>query len=771
MDTKDALTHLHKLLRESRLDQAETFLREALADMARDGDLDGEKVLLNEQIGFFRDCGKFPEALEAAARARTLFEDAGETDSIAYATTLLNCANAYRAAGVWEKAEETYETVLEMFSQLLTEEYDLYASYWNNLALLYQDTARWEDARAALKRALSYAEKEGDEIKIAISNSNLAATLLQLKDLPAALSCLKRAKEILSNRSPSDFHYSSVLSGFGDYWALKNRPEKAAAYYEAALSEIALHMGHCPFYEMTLEKALDCYPGRARAEKTAVALAREYYETFAKEPLQTLMPALFQKIAVGIICEGSEYLGFDDAVSRDHDFGPGFCIWAPKDVSEEDFAALRLFYERLPREYYGLERRSSKEGRGRLGVWRLQDFFLEYFGTPHPPRTLGNWLGADSHRLLLFAKGSVFHDPANLLNDARRMVAAGYPFGARLRLCAQELGVLAQAGQYNYQRCLRRGDVATAHCYEMRFCIHALRAWLLLEDIYPPYEKWLLRAMDWCSLPGAGIVRAYVQKLMERADLDGNMNAVTDMMTEICKMIEEAFAMTMQTKPAADHFLADTAEQLAQRAENETLAENMARLEFETFDSVQNIGGRAECQDNWETFRIMRVSQYFYWPADLMRAWYDYFQACAESGRNLITEKYAYMMESTDPKRFAAMRDKLPVLPEDFKKLRDAIVEIQVGWMEDFAKRYPALAAHARRIRTALDSAEETSYETYLRGELSVYPPAVLYGYGRWIVELNQKGWNLAEKTMELTVRAYGYRDLTEAERKMAEKG
>lgn len=38
------------------------------------------------------------------------------------------------------------------------------------------------------------------------------------------------------------------------------------------------------------------------------------------------------KIAVGLVGEGSDCFGFDDKISRDHDWGPGFAIWIPEET-------------------------------------------------------------------------------------------------------------------------------------------------------------------------------------------------------------------------------------------------------------------------------------------------------------------------------------------------------------------------------------------------------------------------------------------------------
>lgn len=47
---------------------------------------------------------------------------------------------------------------------------------------------------------------------------------------------------------------------------------------------------------------------------------------------------------------------------------------------------------------------------------------------------------------------------------------------------------------------------------------------------------------------------------------------------------------------------------------------SIIRMEWELFDKVQNIGGRASCQDQWSTFQIMRSSQLLAWTPELLTA-------------------------------------------------------------------------------------------------------------------------------------------------------
>lgn len=773
MDIQSVMTKLDALLHESRLEEADVFLADAIAQAEDCGEVDAQKMLLNEQIGFFRDCGRFPEALTAAAKARALFESRGETDTISYATTLLNCANAYRAAGEYQQAADAFETVRTLYTALLPPDDDRIAGLWNNLSLLHQELGEWDDACRCLEQALEIAERIGDETKIAISDTNLAVSLLQSGETDRALSLLQQANAILCGKSPSDFHYSAVLAGFGDVYFKLADYDRAATYYEMALAEIDLHMGQNNFYAIVSDNLAQAYAKQHadRPRLSGMELCRRFYRAFGEPMLRRSFPELVPQLAIGLAGEGSECLGYDDALSQDHDFGPGFCIWVSDNMPQADVERLQKSYDALPKQYYGFVRKNQKESAGRIGVCRIGSFFHRLIGLHRPPTTLAEWRSAEEASLAAAISGEIFSDPSGEFTQMRQTIEAGYPEPVYLRRLAQALGRMAQCGQYNYIRMRRRGERAAAQLYLTQFCRNTMQAAHLLCHVYAPYEKWICKSTR--QLPGFAELAQQIESLLlmppqigvpDDPAHDAACEKIEAICGEIAKIVKQRHAIP--TSP--DGYLMPLAESLAEQAEQiesqSLVADQIAELEFHAFDTVQNTDGRAACQNDWETFRIMRHSQYVYWPKALSEAWRDYFAAALDQGRNLISEKYAWMMESTDPEKFDQLRCQLPQLTDEFIKMREAIVAIQVTWMEEFAAKYPKLALRARRIHTSEDTKYDTSFETYLRGELSVYPPEILYGYGRWIVSLYQEGKNLQMMTMEDTVHAYGYTGLEQAE-------
>lgn len=205
-----------------------------------------------------------------------------------------------------------------------------------------------------------------------------------------------------------------------------------------------------------------------------------------------------------------------------------------------------------------------------------------------------------------------------------------------------------------------------------------------------------------------------------------------------------------------------------QTVTKEELVEAIVRLEWQAFDKVENEGGRADCQNDWNTFSVMRKSQYLAWTRELLESFYVDFVEANQRNWNLITEKYGRMMESTAPEEYEKIAAQLPECSEQKRAIVEQIAEIQVEWMEEFAKEYPYMAGNARTIRKETDNPFNTSYETYLKGELMTYSDRTLSMYGRWIVELKKQDDNLAKRIMTNTALLYGYTSLEAAEKSLA---
>ncbi|MGN0642778.1 MAG: DUF4125 family protein [Huintestinicola sp.] len=756
MDINEIFARTDELLHECKLDEAESYLNSSLEEAESGGYNDAAAAILNELAGFYRDCGKFDRSLECCQKSEELFERMGAKDTPQYAAAMLNSANAYRAAGLNDLAYDCYNRIYTHLQKYGCDN-SLYASYYNNLALLHQENCRWEDACECLEKALELLKKQPDsETRTAISLTNLSVCRLRLGMKAEAKESAEKALGFFRGLSPSDFHYSAALASMGDILFSEGSFEKAAEYYEAALSEIELHMGRNNFYDIVSENLGAAYEKMGGRPKIGgLELCRRYFETFGRPMLKKCFGDILGKIACGLSGEGSECLGFDDEFSADHDYGPSFCIWTDDETYDKYGDALRKAYDLLPKSFMGMSRLETPHGTGRTGVIRITAHLEKFTGYRHVPDSEGEWLTTDDALLSCAVSGEIFMDYSGEFTDIRRQLRVSQPESVRLKKLAQQLGLMAQSGQYNYPRCLKRKDTVTAGLYLSEFMQSTMRAAHILCGRYAPYTKWLFRSTQ--ELPQLSSVTKKISLLTEgKCDIAAKIE-------EICAVILAELKKQLLSD-SDETYLGVQAEIVSRYADRISLSEKIIALEWKCFDKVQNEGGRADCQDDWDTFSKMRRSQYYTWPLELLSSLYEDFTSAVSDGRNPISEKYGFMMQSTAPDRFEEVKAMLPEISEQKAALRDAIVEIQVGMMEDFAKKYPRLAGQARVIRTSSDTIYQTSYETYLRGELSTYSDITLEMYGRFIVSLYKEGKNLAEEIMNISVHLYRYSSLDEAE-------
>ena len=164
-------------------------------------------------------------------------------------------------------------------------------------------------------------------------------------------------------------------------------------------------------------------------------LCRLYYEEVGAPALKARFPELMSRAAVGLAGQGSDCLGFDDAYSRDHDFGPGFLVWLTDGDYAEYGAALQRAYDELPREFRGFTRRPTHTGAQRVGVMRTTDFYNYYIGCT-VPESLMKWVRIQEHFLATCTSGEVFEDGLGEFTSIRNALLPCYPEDVRRKKLA-----------------------------------------------------------------------------------------------------------------------------------------------------------------------------------------------------------------------------------------------------------------------------------------------------------------------------------------------
>ena len=228
-----------------------------------------------------------------------------------------------------------------------------------------------------------------------------------------------------------------------------------------------------------------------------IELARKYYEAFGAEMIREQFPEYQEIIAAGLTGSGSECYGYDDGISGDHDFEPGFCLFIPGEdiVDRKTEFQLERAYAKLPAEFEGYRRQKMAPAGGqRHGVLRIEAFFTERIGCLPENMMAEEWLRIPEYALAEAVNGEMFRDDAGLMEDQRRILR-NMPEDIRKKRLAGHLLMMAQSGQYNYTRCVRRGETGAAQLAAGEFVKHAMATAFLLKKRCMPYYKWSFRAL------------------------------------------------------------------------------------------------------------------------------------------------------------------------------------------------------------------------------------------------------------------------------------
>lgn len=190
------------------------------------------------------------------------------------------------------------------------------------------------------------------------------------------------------------------------------------------------------------------------------------------------------------------------------------------------------------------------------------------------------------------------------------------------------------------------------------------------------------------------------------------------------------------------------------------LIEKILEKEWAYFSNLNNIGGRASCQDNKEEFIIMRKAQWLTFDEETLKSYWEDLN----SSRNPLFEKYARMMKYTNPSEYEERSYILENITPEKESLVNKIMYIYMEWEKEFFLKFPIYASMGRVLYSFQDNDEETSIETYLRGELYSYSEKTLCLYLNYVDKMYKEGKNLAIENMDNIAKFQGFNNCDEVE-------
>jgi hypothetical protein len=300
-------------------------------------------------------------------------------------------------------------------------------------------------------------------------------------------------------------------------------------------------------------------------------LAEEYYHQLGAPMLSCNFGALVDRVAVGLAGPGSECFGFDDEISRDHDWGPAFCIWLATDDYQRYGKELQKAYDSLPPIFLGLgPRRSSPGEEFRVGVCSIPTFYTIYTGLNHIPQDLNEWSRIPESSLATCTNGRVFADPLGEFSSWRQELLSFYPEDVRLKKIASRCFTLAQAGQYNLPRSIRRGERFAALWAVTQFCTDMLSLIFLLNRRYAPFPKWLHRSVRELPILGEWAY-SVVTNLVSPADLNGTPPVIENACAVIIRELQ-----SQRLSDSSSDFLLDHGNSVHSRIKDPSLGQRFS---------------------------------------------------------------------------------------------------------------------------------------------------------------------------------------------------
>ena len=685
------------------------FLESSLESSLKDNNISLAIEVINELIGFLRDISEFDDSVKYSKALINLINKINIDDNSKF-ICYINIANSFRAANLINESINYFDKAISIFNEADLNDYENLAALYNNYALLYEEIDLFK-AKELLNKAL---EIKLDEIKVATTYVNLSFVAIKLNDLDECFNYLNKAKATF-DKYPYDFHASGYYNAWGKYYFLTKNFEKSISYYYESLNNLKRTVGKNLQYQETLEELNEVYKVSNIKFEGLIKRSNDYYNEYKDILFKGIKS--YDKIAIGLFGMGSECYYLDDALSMDHDYEIGFIVLCDDDINEKIYNKLKENYNNLPKTYKG-EIINKLDKHGVFYTYEYMERFLTN----------------DS----LIINGKIFfHQNSNFYNLRDNLI--DYYKTNKIFIMAAKTLEINQIIGYNLNRLKKRNDINSIKLLKIHLIDRLIEYAYAIDNLPIPHEKLQLKLIK-----NKDLIK-YINDL-----LDNNLDIKSLNSYLINNLLKYNIVKNINSSYIEDYrneiinFIEDYEEKILK-------IDEIIDLEWNMFQELKNIGGRASCQDNYPYFRLMRKSQYYAWDMDLIESYLNDLLEAKKYGYNILAIKYGFMEESTDKEHFETIKDNLPKLEEKRINLMEAIIKLQLEMFEEFQKENKEDSSLMRTLYSNTDSINNASYETYLRGELSSYSENTVYLYGRMLTNYSLNNSNYVKTVINYT--------------------
>lgn len=504
---------------------------------------------LNELGGSSKYIGEYDIALKSLNEAKNIVERLEGSESVSYATCLLNIAEVYRFMGELLKLENIYLEVLEIYNKNNMENNYVYAGLCNNLGLYYQNVDN-------IKEAIKYHEKslnilcnmEEHIVEYATTLNNLVMPYRKVSNNEKSLKYLNEALDIYEKKLGKHHSmYSAALNNLaiikfedGDFLASLNIFEDALEIVKKSFGENSTNyinlLSNVEYIREIVEKQKNNNVKIEVTEKDKLMdISREYTNKYILPLIKEKIPEILDKITIALIGEGSEVLRYDDEYSRDHDFTFMPSIFLSGEDYDKYSSELKNILLSLPREFLGIKHDENEVISERRGVLKLEDYIYKYLGKEEINLTIEDYKKIPEYSFLAITSGEIFYSGNYKLEKIRENLKY-YPDIIRENKIATVCTKIAQTGQYNYLRFRKRGDLLGANQTKSIFIENVIHLVYLLNKKYMPYYKWYSKGLEDLEVLGKDI-KFRLEEIIEKDKID--MHSMSNKMEEICYFLVE----------------------------------------------------------------------------------------------------------------------------------------------------------------------------------------------------------------------------------------
>lgn len=281
-------------------------------------------------------------------------------------------------------------------------------------------------------------------------------------------------------------------------------------------------------------------------------LCEAYYNTYGSKMIRDKFARYQDRIAIGLIGEGSDCFGYDDEISRDHDWGPGFCLWLDSDDYNAVGSALQAEYEKLPQYFENFKRLSSRWGKTRIGVFEIGAFYRRFIGRSSAPDNAEQWFSLPEPNLAVCTNGKIFCDPLGKFSAIREGLLAYFPEDVRLAKIVSHCIAAAQSGQYNYPRMMKRDEPFAAQYALTKFCAEVISLAFLLNRRFCPFYKWSHKAVRELTVLGDYLYRQ-VHSLITEPDVEKQEELIENISSAMINAFKWQHLSTCESTFLLDH--------------------------------------------------------------------------------------------------------------------------------------------------------------------------------------------------------------------------